>query len=60
MCASPSEEPPKQETVTIPRAEYEDLLQSSEWLACLENAGVDNWGGISFAHELAEEEGLEL
>lgn len=45
-----------EETVTIPRKEYEDLVQSQKWLSALENAGVDNWNGISFAYELMEED----
>lgn len=44
-----------EETVTIPREEYESLLEDSKWLSALENAGVDNWSGIEFAHELLEE-----
>ncbi len=30
------------------------LQRDSDWLACLEAAGVDNWEGISAAHEIAE------
>lgn len=43
------------DTVTIPRSEYESLKEDAKWLAALENAGVDNWGGCSFARELMEE-----
>jgi len=43
-------------TVEIPADEYEELLEDARWLRALESAGVDNWGGISFAHELLEEE----
>jgi hypothetical protein len=38
--------------VTIPREEYEQLVKDSEWLSCLEDAGVDNWSGYDFALEL--------
>lgn len=30
------------------------LQRDSDWLACLEAAGVDNWEGISAAHAIAE------
>lgn len=40
------------EMVMIPKAEYEKLLKRDEWLDCLEQAGVDNWSGIDYAHEL--------
>lgn len=43
------------EMVTIPKSEYENLLSRSEWLACLEDAGVDNWTGIDHAKEMLEE-----
>ncbi len=46
-------------TVTIPESEYNELKRDARWLACLENAGVDNWEGISFAHELMSEEDSE-
>lgn len=45
-----------EETVTITKTEYEGLLEDRAWLSALESAGVDNWGGISFAHELLENE----
>lgn len=44
-----------EETVTITKSEYESLLEDREWLRCLENAGVDNWGGCSYARELQKE-----
>lgn len=40
------------EMVTIPRAEYERLLKSAEWLECLESAGVDNWSGFDEARAI--------
>lgn len=32
-----------------------ELLESHAWLMSLEVAGVDNWDGISYAHELHRE-----
>lgn len=32
--------------------EYMELLRESEWLYCLEAAGVDNWEGIDYAQKL--------
>jgi hypothetical protein len=43
------------ETVTIPKSQYERLLKDSDWLGCLEAAGVDNWQGIDMAHEMHRE-----
>ncbi|MEH6848093.1 MULTISPECIES: hypothetical protein [Bacillus cereus group] len=42
--------------VTISRAEYLRLLEDSEFLSCLEAAGVDNWGGYGDAWEMMESE----
>lgn len=44
------------ETVTLTKREYEELLDAAEFLACLEAAGVDNWVGYSIAYEMYEEE----
>jgi len=44
-----------EDMVTITKKEYESLLEDSNWLNALENAGVDNWDGYSFAQELLEE-----
>ncbi len=33
----------------------ESLEESSQWLADLEAAGVDNWGGIDYAYDLRDE-----
>jgi hypothetical protein len=38
-----------EETVTITKKEYNDLLEDSRMLQCLENAGVDNWDWYSEA-----------
>lgn len=35
--------------ITIPFDEYEELKERSEWLDCLDEAGVDNWEGIGEA-----------
>ena len=40
-----------EETVTITRAEYNDLLDAACWRACVEAAGVDNWDGFQWAME---------
>lgn len=44
------------ETVTISKKEYESLLDDRKWRIALENAGVDNWEGYSFACELLDED----
>lgn len=41
-----------EETVTIKKSEYKQLLKDSNWLACLEAAGVDNWQGYDYAREM--------
>ncbi len=43
------------DTVTIPAEEYNELRAQVLWLNALEAAGVDNWSGIDFAHELHRE-----
>jgi hypothetical protein len=45
-----------EEMVTITKKEYDSLLKDAAWLSALEDAGVDNWDGVSFAWELFEEE----
>ena len=42
---------PKEETITITIAEYNDLLDDARWRACVEGAGVDNWDGFDWAME---------
>ena len=37
----------------IKHAKWEE--DQLEWLAALEDAGVDNWTGIDYAHEVLEE-----
>ena len=48
-------EVPNIREVTIPRAEYEKLLERDAWLCALEAAGVDNWQGYSYAQEYYDE-----
>lgn len=43
------------EMVTISKLEYEALLEDKMWLEALEQSGVDNWKGFSYAHELMDE-----
>ena len=40
-----------EDTVTIPRDEYNRLLDDARWRACVEGAGVDNWDGFDWAME---------
>jgi len=42
------------ETVTIPKAEYDNLIEDRKWLRCLEAAGVDNWEGFDIAIDIQE------
>lgn len=44
-----------EETITIPKRIYYELLEDSTWLAALEAAGVDNWEDLGFAHEIYAE-----
>lgn len=46
---------PKAKTITIPQAEYDEMIERIEWLECLEQAGVDNWDGYDEARELYRE-----
>ncbi len=45
-----------EETVTIPKAEHQTLLQDSQFLRALEAAGVDNWDGYEYACGLSYKE----
>lgn len=40
-----------EDTITITKKEYDALIKDIAWLRCLEEAGVDNWGGIEYAQE---------
>lgn len=48
-----------EEKVEITKLEYDTLIERSEWLDHLENAGVDNWSGYSVAQELSKESRME-
>lgn len=50
---------PHIEFVTISVEEHLRLLERDRWLTALEEAGVDNWEGISNAHDLLGVDGLE-
>lgn len=43
------------DSVTISRSEYEELLEAEEMLFALQAAGVDNWEGYSHALEILAE-----
>jgi hypothetical protein len=43
-------------TVEIKKSMYDYLIERSEWLDCLEAAGVDNWDGIDMAYEMYKTE----
>lgn len=45
----------KVERVLISKAEYDILVDDSEFLSCLEACGVDNWSGYSDAIKMMEE-----
>lgn len=44
-----------EEMISITKKKYDQLIKDSEWLACLEQAGVDNWEGIEVAYEIQGE-----
>lgn len=46
----------QKEMITITKEEYEQLLDDSKKLNCLECCGVDNWGGWDDAMEIYREE----
>jgi hypothetical protein len=41
-----------EETVTISKAHYDDLLDTEKWYYALTAAGVDNWGGYDMACQI--------
>lgn len=45
----------KADTVTLPRSEYNDLVEDRQWLHSLEAAGVDNWEGYDVAQDMHNE-----
>ena len=44
------------EMVTISKEEYDELIERSNWLGCLEGAGVDDWDGYDYAQEMYAQE----
>ncbi len=40
------------ETITISKEEYEELLEDAKFMRALEAAGVDNWEGYEYAQDL--------
>lgn len=46
----------EEDTVTITKEEYEELLANTRWLYCLEAAGVDNWDGYDVAQDIRDQE----
>jgi len=44
-----------EEMATITKARYDDLLESEDWLSCLERAGIDNSEAYEYALELRNE-----
>ena len=44
------------DTVTIPKSEYETLLDASKFLDALRTAGVDNWDGYEIAQDILQED----
>lgn len=40
-------------------AERKEAAKSLLWLSCLEQAGVDNWGGIAQAQEFFHEQAAQ-
>ena len=45
-----------EETITISKKEYEELLEDQKLLQCLQGAGVAyNWSGYDYAMEMMKE-----
>lgn len=44
-----------EETVTISKKFYEELIENDLWVRALGFAGVDNWDGYDFAKETYQE-----
>lgn len=47
-------------TITITVKEYSYLKEMAEWGEALNQSGVDNWEGCSYAHELIEQWNQEI
>ena len=44
------------ETVTISKAQYDDLIADQKFLCALIACGVDNWDGYDMAQDMIEDE----
>lgn len=44
------------ELITISKREYNQLVNDSFKLNCLESAGVDNWDGYDYAMEMMQDD----
>jgi hypothetical protein len=42
--------------VLVTRPRYDELIEAEKKLVALENAGVNNWSGYSYAQEMMREE----
>lgn len=49
------EERLKEDSVIVTQQTINEMRERLEWLDALEDAGVDNWSGISFAYETLRE-----
>lgn len=49
-----------EEYVTISKEQFDQLQEDSNFLECLQNAGVDNWEGYDYAVELYQEQYGEM
>lgn len=41
-----------EDSVTITKQHYKELIKQEQWLQALQEAGVDNWQGIEFAYDI--------
>ena len=44
-----------EETITITKKEYKELLEDQKLLQCLQGAGVDNLSGYDYSIEMMQE-----
>jgi hypothetical protein len=44
------------DTITISKDEYNELISNQFFLQCLMGAGVDNWDGYEYAQETYQEQ----
>ena len=45
----------KDDTVTISKTEYDNLVEQATWADALDFADVDNWGGYENAQQIFKE-----